>query len=357
MKKLKKTKNKIPYVKIKNLKDPLFGNICSFGQLSLKKALEEALVEKYEYHVQSKNGYLFAKGDIPVLLTAHLDTVHLETPKQFFEFDIEGKTAVSSPTGIGGDDRCGVYIIIKILEAGFRPSILFCEDEEIGCVGAKKFEKDISSSTLADIKFMIELDRANEKDMVFYSCDNPEFEEFIKEHTGYKKAFGSMSDISVLAPAYKVAAVNLSCGYYKAHTSQEYVIYDEMYETIEAVKKLLVASDSCDAFEYIEKKYSWSDYGLLYGKYNKDYYGQYSFGLTDYDDKGTLYVYFTTKDYKTVEGYIPGSSEEEAFGTFFMENKDVCFNDILDYDFFPGEIFYSGSEYITDEEGSEYEPF
>ncbi|MBO6179870.1 MAG: hypothetical protein J6O04_11890 [Selenomonadaceae bacterium] len=35
---------------------------------------------------------------------------------------------------------------------------------------------------------------------------------------GYRTAFGSFSDISVIAPALDVAAVNLSSGYYYAHT-------------------------------------------------------------------------------------------------------------------------------------------
>ena len=35
---------------------------------------------------------------------------------------------------------------------------------------------------------MIELDRANSKDAVFYECDNKDFTEYITSSTGYKEA-------------------------------------------------------------------------------------------------------------------------------------------------------------------------
>ena len=52
-----------------------------------------------------------------------------------------GRRAVAmSPQGIGGDDRCGVWMILQILRTA-NCHVLFCEDEEVGCVGAKKFTK------------------------------------------------------------------------------------------------------------------------------------------------------------------------------------------------------------------------
>ena len=60
----------------------------------------------------------------------------------------------------------------------FKCSVLFTEDEEIGCVGAEKFA--VSDYIVNnDINYIIEIDRRGTNDCVFYSCDNPDFEEFI----------------------------------------------------------------------------------------------------------------------------------------------------------------------------------
>ena len=60
-----------------------------------------------------------------------------------------------SPEGIGGDDRAGVYMILRILREA-KCHVLFCEDEEIGGQGARKSER---SSTRPEVNYLIGLDR------------------------------------------------------------------------------------------------------------------------------------------------------------------------------------------------------
>jgi len=261
----KGTKNKTKF--------PEFVKLCKATQKELKKILPKKLMEAGYTDVISSDGFIYANGNIPILLTAHMDTVHKEPVKDFYEYvDENGNHIISSPQGIGGDDRCGIYMILEIIKE-FKPSILFCEDEEIGGVGSDKFCKTEFINELADLKFLVELDRANGNDAVFYECDNPEFTEFIENATSYKEEWGSFSDISTLAPACGVAAVNLSCGYYHAHTLQEEVNVEEMLHTIEIVKKLLTVESK--QFEYIEANFGWKDewdcynYGYGYGGYAK----------------------------------------------------------------------------------------
>lgn len=47
-----------------------------------------------------------------------------------------------SPQLLGSDDRAGVYAIIQIIEAGYKPHVIFTTDEEIGAVGAQKLIED-----------------------------------------------------------------------------------------------------------------------------------------------------------------------------------------------------------------------
>ena len=99
-----------------------FDDILRMRQKELKHYLSGYL-KKEGYDVIGKKGYLYAKGDIPVLLVAHLDTVHQELPSIICRSD-DGRYLMS-PQGIGGDDRCGVYIILQIINE-VRCHVLFC---------------------------------------------------------------------------------------------------------------------------------------------------------------------------------------------------------------------------------------
>ena len=61
-------------------------------------------------YVQSGDGYVYHEGTFPVLLCAHMDTVHKEIPRTL----VYANGTLSSTQGIGGDDRCGIYMIFKI---------------------------------------------------------------------------------------------------------------------------------------------------------------------------------------------------------------------------------------------------
>lgn len=89
-----------------------FENILQLRQAELKKALEGHLCEQ-GYAVINRPGFLYAKGDYPVLLVAHLDTVHRDPPRIIcYSPD---KRYMMSPQGIGGDDRAGVWMILQII--------------------------------------------------------------------------------------------------------------------------------------------------------------------------------------------------------------------------------------------------
>ncbi len=218
---------------------------------------------------------------------------------------------------IGGDDRCGIYMILEIIKT-HKCSVLFCEDEEIGGVGSRKFikNKDLLEE-ISELKYMIELDRAGKYDAVFYDCNNIDFSSFIINNTGYLETFGSFSDISILAPAAGIAAVNLSCGYYKSHTELEEVVVEEMLNTIHVVKNLLEVE--CERFEYIDSEI----HDMLF-----DNYDNYDFELGE-ESSVRLVVYMDDDFCSTT-----GRSEEECWGKFFLRNKDLSFYDVYDYDVF-----------------------
>ena len=220
-----------------------FEEIFQFSQERLKQALETELIEN-GYAVQKQSGFLYAQGTVPVLLVAHLDTVHRTQPETIC-YSADG-TVMMSPQGIGGDDRAGVYMILRLIQR-VHCHVLFCEDEETGGHGARAFTK---SGIKPDVNYIVELDRVGNNDAVFYQCRNRQFEQYINGF-GFQTAFGSFSDISILAPHLNLAAVNLSTGYYHAHQPGEYVRLDEVEDLVGRIAKLL--QTKTEQFSYTQR--------------------------------------------------------------------------------------------------------
>ena len=202
----------------------------------------------------SRGNFVLVRGTAPIMLVAHLDTVH-EQPVKDICATADGNILMS-PQGIGGDDRCGVCALVKVHHtAQVKPWLLFTCDEEVGGIGAQVFADSFAQGRLPaemdSLKCLIEIDRRGAKDAVFYDSYNPDFEDYITGK-GFQTAFGSFSDISVIAPALGVAAVNLSAGYYNAHRLDEYIVRLELEHTIQKVIEIVADSTRADfpRFEY-----------------------------------------------------------------------------------------------------------
>lgn len=228
--------------------------LCSLNQETLKNTIHNYLLKKYDKVVHTHD-YVFAEGTIPICLVAHLDTVFKTLPDEIY-YDSDQKV-MWSPQGLGADDRAGVYAILEILEAGYRPSVVFTTNEEIGGLGALKLVEDYPECPFPNLKAIIELDRQGEKDCVFYDCDNSDFETYIQSF-GFTPAFGSFSDISFIAPGWGAAAVNLSVGYVDEHSYYERLYTNHLDATIAKVKEILNKSISMLNYAYIPMKYSFT---------------------------------------------------------------------------------------------------
>jgi hypothetical protein len=198
------------------------------------------------------NGKMFTyyPGTIPVMLVAHVDTVHSGPPTEVI---IDNKTQIAwSPSGLGADDRAGVWAIMEILRAGYRPHVLFTDGEERGLIGAKEAAKAFEPS---GVHCLIEMDRKGHKDSVFYSNDNRKFIGWV-DSFGFKEESGSCSDISELMPEWNLSGVNLSIGYYRQHSDAEHLRLDEARITIGKVMKMLRKPPK-GRVSYVKKEYAW----------------------------------------------------------------------------------------------------
>ena len=299
-----------------------FEMIVKKTQPELKKALTSEL-QRMGYKPKTKNGYIYAEGKLPVMLVAHLDTVH-KTPVKTVCYSSNGRI-VMSPEGIGGDDRAGVYMILQIIKK-HKCHVVFCEDEEIGGIGAGKFA---ASGIKPDINYMIELDRRGDNDAVFYDCDNPDFTNFITGF-GFYEEFGSFSDISTIAPELGVAAVNISAGYFNEHTQHEYVDMQAVRDNIKRVSKIITTKT--EKFEYIEAYHS-------YGRYFSRYYDDY-----DYD-----YSWSAAANKKT------NTSTKKNTSTTVLYEDLMLLTDTHYVKTADGEMLESDDRFLINENGTVYE--
>lgn len=221
-----------------------FDEILRMRQKELKHYLAGYLKEA-DYNIVRKKGFLYAKGEVPVLLVAHLDTVHKEKPNIICRSE-DGRY-IMSPQGIGGDDRCGVFMILQIINQ-VRCHILFCEDEETGGNGARAFA---GSGIKVNVNYIVEMDRRGNNDAVFYDCNNPKFTDFVCAF-GFTEALGSFSDISVIAPYLKTAAVNISAGYYNEHRPNETIDSFAMQNNIERIIEMVQTPTK--KYPYVKRK-------------------------------------------------------------------------------------------------------
>ncbi len=346
-----------------------FIEICKFNQKELKQYLSKYLISK-KYAITNKDGFLLGipiNNEIPVLLVAHMDTVHKERIKEvnvvpYGSVDGGFEKRISSPQGIGGDDRCGIWAIMNLIDK-YKCYVLFVEDEEIGGIGSTKFTKtEICKDIAKVIKYMIEIDRKGNNDAVFYSCDNTDFTEWITTNTTFKKATGTYSDISTLMPAMGIAGVNFSSGYYNAHTTSEYVVEEELNDIINRIGDLLTL-EIPKQFIYVAQKYTRSAYSY----YDDDYYWGNSYrnfwknsssASNDYFSKKEELSYPKTTTYKTsnkkrfddvteirltaysteMEMYygtdrieVIGSTKSECWLKLFMDYPEISFAMINEY--------------------------
>ena len=204
--------------------------------------------------------FAFFKGNIPVMLVAHADTVHNEIPKEIYEHKEKGYFVARE--GLGADDRAGVAAILFIIYQGYKPYVLITRGEETGAHGAREAAKALKKE-VEDVKCLIEMDRRGSVDAVYYDNDNKEFARWV-ESFGFKKDTGSFSDISVLMPAWNISGVNLSIGYYSPHTKNETLVVHEFFSTVEKVMKILDNPPE-KKYDFVEDPYAGFGFGFTPG--------------------------------------------------------------------------------------------
>ena len=188
---------------------------------------------------------------------AHLDTVHEKVDMVVEEerhpnAQGELKPAFKAyeevsgePTGIGGDDKAGVFICLELLRELDKCKIFLPVAEETGCHGSKKANPDF----FKDVGYAIQFDSTENNTMsktlmgvkLFENEGNfiEEVKEVILEHGITDWLHHPYTDTMMLKNLFDFSCLNFAAGYYQYHTKNEYVIIEDTLNTLSLAKKIV----------------------------------------------------------------------------------------------------------------------
>jgi di/tripeptidase len=211
---------------------------------------------EFEYN---RDNYLWIKGNSNIALTAHVDVVSDYQPyhaydyflgdyqTDLFEDDLnlssepsqkeikiergivtayrDGKRAI-----LGGDDRCGIFAIDKMLFEVYKgnieaPHVLLFNGEECGGIGVDKFVS--TKPDLSSIDLILAIDCAYTNEFVWYG-DNRTADRWVQSFGWKNHGMGSFSDIAIIDEYVDIPSVNLGAGYFNQHSHSEYIDLEVM---------------------------------------------------------------------------------------------------------------------------------
>lgn len=227
---------------------------------------------------------LVTKGvsDTYPCLASHIDQVQKNHSKDFKVVDGGSMCCGFSMKtrqfqGLGADDKNGIFICLECLRIYDVLKVAFFVGEEIGCVGSSQVDLEFFS----DCRFIIEPDRRGGNDLITSMfCGDVCSKDFIDaigaDAFGYKEAEGTITDVGELAErGVGISCINLSCGYYDAHTDREYTVFSELENCLELV--CYIIKNCTDVYPY--------EYEYVMSKYDTTYYGSYD---SDWDTMSSI---------------------------------------------------------------------
>lgn len=203
------------------------------------------------YEVDAFGNILVTKGEAEIYpaIVSHMDTVH-EIKDDFYLYtekkmthEIVAAGSKKYKTGVGGDDKCGIYACLYALRRFQNIKAAFFTSEEVGCVGSSAVKKE----WFDNVGYIIQLDRWGREDFIceVYQ-DETVSKEFLEKSAplraefGYKPTSGLMTDsITLWGRGIGLSAINLSCGYYEHHSNSENIDLNEFWNSLRFTENLI----------------------------------------------------------------------------------------------------------------------
>lgn len=228
--------------------------------------LEEWFVShKVKYTRDGDNFYKLDERQEPIL-SAHLDQVKTNGRAEHFYLTPDKHIIAYNKdwerTSLGGDDKNGVWIIIKLLEDGLPINFIISAGEEVGCVGIKALDSHKVLDNIIDLDtWCIVLDRRGGSDVLESGSGTTYCKTLAQDICNYlgdmSVTSGSISDTQTICEYCE--SVNMSVAYEKPHTAEEHTDWVRLQCIYEYVKQLCedFVHYPTDPSVYVKKTYSY----------------------------------------------------------------------------------------------------
>ena len=231
--------------------------------LMIEFLIEWLTVNNIEYAVDEHWNVYATKGEIDEnsfypCVVAHTDTVHeidtinireeeLENYQGELKQSLKAYNDFGKPTGIGGDNKCGVFACLELLKELPVLKAAFFVSEETGCHGSRKADENFFSNVGYAIQFDAPFNwmvtefsmgvRLFDKDGPFFKKCNS----VLSESFEGRQKYGShpYTDVYALKNKFDFSCINISIGYYDYHTPEEYVVIEDVFSGIDTGKKMI----------------------------------------------------------------------------------------------------------------------
>jgi len=318
--------------KLGRLKEVLAVPTYSRNEVLMIEYLKKVLDQKgYDYTVDNLGNIYVTKGvaEWYPCFVAHTDTVHTVNPNlTVVQLEEDGKTILTGidketmkPSGIGGDDKCGVFLCLEMLDKLDNVKIALFVSEEIGCVGSKQADPEF----FKNVGYAIQYDSPEGDSMSMTLMGKKLFNaesdfgskvgNLILEHGITYWERHPYTDIWPLMEKFGFSCLNLAAGYHRYHTANEYVVVEEVENSFELGLKLHEILGE-NYYERVEEPKQ-----LLYGS---TYWNSSQGGKTG---GGVINLY--EGDDEDEDEY-----DDDSFDYHYKDNED--FTDLFDYKEFNG---------------------
>lgn len=236
-------------------------------------------------------------GESKTLFSCHIDTVHQAGEQMPYKLAYDSgfehimldtiklvevtKAGAKDPTWkgrvaptktascLGADDGAGVWLLLQMIEAKIPGAYIFHRGEECGGLGSNEMLK-VESDWLKKFTAAVAFDRAKDFEVITHQggqqCASPAFglalskaltcPEMAIEYEPSNR--GSFTDTKVYRGVIS-ECVNVACGYYNQHGSDEYLDYGHLY----ALRDIILKLD----WEALPRERKPESYAPVYGGY------------------------------------------------------------------------------------------
>ena len=300
--------------------------------------------------------YYIKIGNTKSMFCAHLDTYCYEYKRVWHVMKEAGKIYTDGTTTLGGDDKAGAVIMIKMIEAGVPGLYYFFRGEEgvtspTGTWGSKQALKSYKDN-FKKYDRCIAFDRKGDDSIItqqmYSECCSSGFSHALIKDLGeqgltYKEDdTGMWCDSGVFMETIP-ECTNISVGYVNEHTFRERQDIDHLEKLVEACIAI--------KWEQLPTKRDPSKVSYGVGRYHYDFdynwdrkynYGGYSSGYNTYKRKKTKTKYSGAREYVTMDEmfeHVKEILQDNGYDSLngdddFAETEEMYFQNYKTGDFF-----------------------